>query len=905
MAISNEDQTKLLKVVVGLFNAAPGGTFLPDMETFITDGGTHLDLAKGLATSTTYTDSLGTASTSAEIAAVLAGNFGLDATSDAGAAAIAFFTEGLDNNVNAGELIHAAVEFLSQDGLASEFAETATLMTNKAAVAAAYSAAKGSADIAVLQAALAGVTGTALLTQEEIDALVDAAGGDPIETATFALTAAADSHSEGSALVYTVTASAAVVADTDVVFSVSVGDSEAANQGTGNTNLNDFASGSLNPVTVTIPAGQTTATFSVTGVADTLTELPENYDVSAVVNGETLTKTTSLLDGEEGGGSTFTLTAATDNIVGTSGNDTIIGDLTGTPTINASDQINGGAGTDTYKVFGAFTAGTSATGVFSSVETLHVANVAAAAQNFSTITQATQGVDRIEIGNASLLSGHTITTTTGQTLSLSTGPANGATAGTVTWAGPATAASLNIDFNGYQGGAGVTPAAFTATGALATTLNIKSMGASNATGTFTGPVSTLSHVITGDQKFTYTLAAADAAALNSISGSAATGGVIVNTAAGTTKAGFTFTGGSGDDSITVANNNMGVLTAGSQLDGGAGTADKIGIFDTALTAAELTAINAVQNFEVLGLNANLTLDGSSLTSVDSFAIDTAALTNVISNMATGANVALNASSTAQTYSGAVGVNDLSVDIGSGTNAAITSTALTVGQTTVALSSNGVTGTTNVITTLNNADNSVYTITGSAGLTITNATAATSTGTKFDGSAMTGALTMVGNATAFSAGSGLGDIIIGGSAADNLTSSVNGATMTGNAGADIFNVSAALGGTSATAMLPVVTDFTKGDTLTFSAFTGTGVFTAAKLDVSGAANLAAALDLAAAGDGSTNATLKWFNFGTDTYAVQDKTAGATFLATDQAVKLTGTLDLSTSTFTEAANTLLFA
>ncbi len=188
MAISIEDQTKLLKVVTGLFNATPGSVFLPDMETFIEDVGTHLELARGLASSEAFTVSLGEASTSEEIAAVLAGNFGLDSTTDAGAAAIAFFAEGLENSVSAGDLVHAAVEFLGQEDLAADFAETATLLTNKAAVAGAYSAVKGSDDFAILQSVLAGITGAALLTDEEIAAIVADADGDPIPGEEYVLT---------------------------------------------------------------------------------------------------------------------------------------------------------------------------------------------------------------------------------------------------------------------------------------------------------------------------------------------------------------------------------------------------------------------------------------------------------------------------------------------------------------------------------------------------------------------------------------------------------------------------------------------------------------------------------------------------------------------------------------------
>ena len=78
------------------------------------------------------------------------------------------------------------------------------------------------------------------------------------------------------------------------------------------------------------------------------------------------------------------------------------------------------------------------------------------------------------------------------------------------------------------------------------------------------------------------------------------------------------------------------------------------------------------------------------------------------------------------------------------------------------------------------------------------------------------------------------------------------------------------------------------------------YNTAKVNVSGAANFAAAINLAATGDGTTNANLKWFNW-TDgnTYIVENLTATSTALAaTDEVVKLIGTYDLSSSTVSAA-------
>jgi hypothetical protein len=357
-----------------------------------------------------------------------------------------------------------------------------------------------------------------------------------------------------------------------------------------------------------------------------------------------------------------------------------------------------------------------------------------------------------------------------------------------------------------------------------------------------------------------------------------------------TNAAFAFTGGSGNDAVILADDGLAALTAGSQLDGGAGSADKIGILDTAISTAEYTAINAAKNFEVLGLNAAVTVDGSAITSIKSYSLDANAA-QVINNMATGGSVAITAGhALAVTLGAAVGVNDVAISIGKSTSTGLTvGGTLTVGQTVVALSSNGNASGTNTIATLANADNSVYTITGSNDLTITNATAATTTGSKFDATSFTGKLSIVGNATAYAADSALGDVIIGGSGADTLKASVNSSKLTGNGGVDTFNVEAAPAAATAKMAITTITDFTAGDKIGFGATAG--AFTATKVDLSAATTEAAAVDLLVAG---SNSDLKWGQYNGNTYIVDDVGAGATIATTDTIVKLTGTLDLASST-----------
>jgi len=347
MAISSDDKTKLLKVVVGLFNAAPGNFYLPQLETAVENGMSISDLAQVLALKPIFTGGvMGSATTSAEQAAILAANFGLTADDVEGSPAskaIAYFTNGIDNGVNIGTLVYNAVVFLANQPADSEFASVATLLENKALVSATYSASLGGTDLATLQNVLSAVTGDAPYTEEDVTQALADAGIVITPPTDFTLTASADSVSEGQPLTYTVTASQPVAEDTVVTFNVIIGDSAAADQGTSSTNLNDFVAGTFNPVTVTIPAGSTTATFEVTAANDGVTELPENFSVTATVGGSTLSIGTLLLDGLVG--ETFALTVDPDIIQGTAGNDQIFGLEDGL--LTSSDIIDGAAGVDT------------------------------------------------------------------------------------------------------------------------------------------------------------------------------------------------------------------------------------------------------------------------------------------------------------------------------------------------------------------------------------------------------------------------------------------------------------------------------------------------------------------------------------------------------------------------------
>jgi|GEM_PF-2782156 len=155
-----------------------------------------------------------------------------------------------------------------------------------------------------------------------------------------------------------------------------------------------------------------------------------------------------------------------------------------------------------------------------------------------------------------------------------------------------------------------------------------------------------------------------------------------------------------------------------------------------------------------------------------------------------------------------------------------------------------------------------------------------------------------------------DILSGGSGNDTLYAGVGNDTLYGESGNDTLKggegsdlLSGGSGrdtfifelGDSTLTDIDTITDFTfsatVGDILKFADH-GSELIVSAKVSTSGAASLSAALDLAAVGDGSTNAIMRWFTYQNDTYVLEDMSVSATYdSAADIVVKLRGVVDLS--------------
>lgn len=560
---------------------------------------------------------------------------------------------------------------------------------------------------------------------------------------------------------------------------------------------------------------------------------------------------------------TGSLTNGIDNLTGDSGNNTFIGDAAFT---SAADQINGGAGTDTFKLF----AGANLTlPQLTNVENLLVVGGTVATGNVAGVA----GLTNVEFDaqGADLA----LTLTGAQTAKFSNN--NGTTVYNETLNYGATDAAASVVLNGV--GKVGTAATVTVEGAALATLNLSSTGAANniSLANAAGKLATLN--ISGNQAITV----ADAlAGLKTINASTATGNVTIDQSAIAADNQLTFTGGAGNDKVIFKAGflNAGVPATADVLDGGAGI-DTLSIADATPVYA---AINAAKNFEVLGLTAAgaTTVDAGQLTSLKAFSLDANAI-QTISNMATGSTVAVTTAHAANiNLSSATGVQDLGLTIGVAGKAGVAAGDINVGQTNIALSSlgDGITG--NSIVKLGNADNSVITVTGNNNLTITDPLSGTAIGSKVDASALTGKLSVIGSAK--------NDILIGGSNDDTLGGGAGVNTLTGGAGKDTFVITGSVYGDLATAKnVTTITDFVKGtDKLAYNL--AGSVTTLTKVAVTEATLDLALATIAAQATGVTVAA--WGVFGGNTYVVAGD-AVANLSDGDAVIKLAGTVDLGTT------------
>lgn len=489
-------------------------------------------------------------------------------------------------------------------------------------------------------------------------------------------------------------------------------------------------------------------------------------------------------------GQTFTLTAGIDNFVGDAGNNVFVGGNGANPTFGPADQLDGGAGTDTLKLYG----GNVATGIptIKNIENVYL-NATTGNLNVSTIA----GVTALELDNVG--TGNTFTLGATQALKLSN------QAGAVTVAG-SVAGGVTLN------GAGTAAAALTLNApATSTSLNLTTTTqASNIV--LTGAALTSVKVV-GDQALT--LNATGTAPLTSVDASAATAGVNYTN---TDTLDLTFTGGAGADRV-----NLGAsVTAADKLDGGAGV-DTLAITTGGLTTA---AVAGIKGFEVLETVGTTTQDASVFApanvltglTVGYTAVGTT-YTTAVTNLAATAKDNIKVSDTTVRSNVALSVKDF-VSGGTTDTATVTYTgAVKTAASTLNfdnvdvlnLVSTGVAGTSNSII-LHTTDLEKLVVTGNVATTV--AADAASTGiTEVDASGLKVAAGVAGLTFTQAASSTQNLLVTGSNAADTVIVTSDKGTVVANGGNDIitFGKAAATSGDLAVKLGAI--DFVAGGNVT--------------------------------------------------------------------------------------------
>lgn len=285
-------------------------------------------------------------------------------------------------------------------------ADVSTLAKAQASLTAATTADTDAAAVVTAAAALTAAAANTDATTDDTTAAASAATAADAKTAadavlataqtavnnlteqTFTVAAATASVTEGNAIVFTVTADHARNVDTIVKYQIQGVTTTAAAAATPLTDL-----GILNGE-VTIKAGETTGTITLTPSSDNSTEGYEafkvtllNSDLSAANSSGTVT-----ISDPVNAGQAFTLTTGVDDFEGGAGDDTYTGTVnddgtTVANTFSALDNLDGGAGTDVLNlnVIDDNTTGFPAATV-TNIETLNLRTAVALTEDVSSFT---------------------------------------------------------------------------------------------------------------------------------------------------------------------------------------------------------------------------------------------------------------------------------------------------------------------------------------------------------------------------------------------------------------------------------------------------------------------------------------------------------------------------------------
>ncbi|MBQ0747908.1 MAG: DUF4214 domain-containing protein [Marinobacter sp.] len=638
----------------------------------------------------------------------------------------------------------------------------------------------------------------------------------------------------------------------------------------------DFATDAGNVANFTFDAAaKSAAVAAVNGVTE---------DPATVTDAQAATD--AYLTGQVNVGQAFTLTTGVDNVVGTTGDDTITGvaaNVAAGGTFNTGDSVNGGTGNDTLNLIST-TGGTFTPASLTSVETVRVQDLSGTTFNMSNAT-----------GVQTLVSNNSNTTTNFVNMAAIAGievnSANNVFSGVAVNYNASVVTGLADEQNIAVSGAnaavsvnGIETFSVAATGV--NTLNLFNNGSTvNVSGDGSLNLLNVSNVTTLD-------ASANAGGVTATIGS---GNVAV-------------TGGTGDDSFNFGAGLTAASTgvAGDVVNGGDGM-DTVRV----TTSGDLSAAAAAAPFNALTSVERVSFDGTGVT-LNGATFTNAGITNIEFN--TNGNDVINNAGSARTYEFGTANNGTAVFNMNGTstvlNLALLGTDPTVaandgndadvGAVTVNLSGTAPAGTLATINIDSQGDlaagrfNDVGTITAVAGSTINisgagdlDLTGLTHRGT-IDASAATGNLVIEGSDSVNSAG-------------DKITLGAGVDTVQFDSGLDsgaVNNTSAAT--TALGLQVDVVNSFTAGnggDILDATIGAGDSDYTALVASAQAAINAlsGAGATLQDAADIATNAIVQsgaageWsaFTFQGQSYAVYDAATDGNFVENnDLLVQLTG-------------------
>ena len=429
---------------------------------------------------------------------------------------------------------------------------------------------------------------------------------DAAKTVTYTIAADATSVTEGSTVTFTVTASEAK-AVTATTLNYQIAGVEVAG-GTA-TPASD-----LGKVTgeVTIAAGATTGTITITPTDDGVTEGFEGFKVSLLDSSFATVATsanTVIKDGAEAG-TTQSLATTTDNLNGTSGNDTfnsvvILGATTTGTTLSAGDTIAAGDGIDTLNVSLSSADVTPGTTIqafqATDLEKIVVSNFNTAAFSQTVDTTLVSGLTTVGLSSSGA-AGDTLFT--GMNSLLAAEMKNGAGDLTLTYNAAATAGTTDVQNLALTNtSAGTFTAAGIETVAITTSLVASTLTAISAT-------SATKLTIAGDKNLTVI----GEISTTTVDASANTAGVTLALGNATQ----TVTGSTSNDDINAGVN----LTSADTISAGAGTSDKLSI-STATTVVKGTAdakgimynVSGFETVEINSTNDNAKLDMTNITGV--------------------------------------------------------------------------------------------------------------------------------------------------------------------------------------------------------------------------------------------------------------------------------------------------